>query len=252
MDSPFELLLLIAAGFAAGIINTLAGGGSLIILPLLIFMGLPPALANGTNRVAIVVQSLSGTLGFQTKGISNYPYVFYYGISATLGALLGAQIAIDIDPQSFNRILAVIMLIAGGLIVFNPQRKLSPITENQIGKSLWISIGAFFVLGIYGGFINAGIGFLIILLLHRWNQLSLVKTNATKVMIVLIYSLFALAVFAYHGQVDWVKGGGLAFGTWFGGWWASRWSVRKGDRLIRYVLLLMIGVMATRLWMDAQ
>ena len=243
-----ENIVLIVAGFVVGIINTLAGGGSLLTLPLLIFMGLPPALANGTNRIAIVVQSLSGTLGFQSKGVSNYPYVFYYGISATFGALLGAQIAVEIDPKSFNRILAVLMAVVGILIVFNPQKEQTNILENQHGKALWISIVLFFLLGIYGGFINAGIGFLIILLLHQWNHLSLVKTNATKVMLVLIYSVFALGVFAYHGQVDWIKGAWLALGTWFGAWWSSRWSVRKGDRVVRYALLVMISFMAVRLW----
>ena len=243
-----ENILLIIAGLVVGIINTLAGGGSLLILPLLIFMGLPPALANGTNRIAIVVQSLSGTLGFQSKGVSNYPYVFYYAISATLGALLGAQIAVDLDPKIFNRILALLMALVGILIVFNPQKEKRNLLERQNGKALWVSIVLFFGLGIYGGFINAGIGFLIILLLHRWNRLSLVKTNATKVLLVLIYSVFALGVFAYHGQVDWVKGAWLALGTWFGGWWSSRWSVRQGDWVVRYTLLAMICCMAVRLW----
>ena len=248
MDEISEGLLLIVVGFFAGIINTLAGGGSLFTLPVLIFLGLPPSVANGTNRIAIVVQSLGGTLGYQSKKISTFPFPIYLGVSASAGAVIGAQIALQLDGAIFNRILAVIMLIVGFLILLRHKPLSLNLTERLKGKYLMYAILGFFIIGIYGGFINAGIGIVIMIFLNRLNHLSLVKTNATKVMVVMIYSAVALALFAIDGAVDWKLGLLMALGTLFGAWWASRWSVKKGDRVIRIAMLITLFIMSVKLW----
>src|SRR6056300_1328924 len=248
MDVAFEPVFLVIIGFFAGVINTLAGGGSLFTLPALIFLGLPPQIANGTNRIAIVVQSLSGTLGYRSKGISNFPFTIYLGISACFGAYLGAQIAIDLDGSIFNTILAVIMIVVGVLILFRQKNIHLDLPERVTGKYLVWSILGFFVIGIYGGFINAGIGIVIMLFLNRFNQMNLVKTNATKVAVVLIYSSVALIIFALNDAIDWKMGAFMALGTALGAWLASRWSVKKGDRVIRYAMLFTLLIMAVKLW----
>ena len=248
MESLFEGILLVVVGFFAGIINTLAGGGSLFTLPVLIFLGLPPAIANGTNRIAIVVQSLGGALGYRSKGVHTFPFPIYLGISASIGAVIGAQIALKVDGALFNRILAVIMFIVGFLILIRRKSLALNLPERLKGKYLIYSILGFFVIGIYGGFINAGIGIVIMLFLNRLNRLSLVKTNATKVLVVMIYSAVALALFAYNDAVNWKLGSLMALGTLFGAWWASRWSVKKGDRVIRIAILVTIFIMAIKLW----
>ena len=225
METLFEGILLVVVGFFAGIINTLAGGGSLFTLPVLIFLGLPPAIANGTNRIAIVVQSLGGTFGYRSKGIHTFPFPIYLGISASIGAVIGAQIALKVDGALFNRILAVIMLIVGFLILIRRKSLAMNLPERLKGKYLFYSILGFFLIGIYGGFINAGIGIVIMLFLNRLNRLSLLKTNATKVLVVMIYSAVSLALFAYNDAVNWKLGSLMALGTLFGALWASRWSV---------------------------
>ena len=216
METLFEGILLVVVGFFAGIINTLAGGGSLFTLPVLIFLGLPPAIANGTNRIAIVVQSLGGTFGYRSKGIHTFPFPIYLGISASIGAVIGAQIALKVDGALFNRILAVIMLIVGFLILIRRKSLAMNLPERLKGKYLFYSILGFFLIGIYGGFINAGIGIVIMLFLNRLNRLSLLKTNATKVLVVMIYSAVSLALFAYNDAVNWKLGSLMALGTLFG------------------------------------
>ena len=248
MEATFQSLFLVIIGFLAGIINTLAGGGSLFTLPVLIFLGLPPHIANGTNRVALVVQSLSGALGYKSKGISSFPFTIYLGISASIGAFLGAQIAIDLDGSIFNKVLAIIMIIVGVLILFKQQKIDLNLPERLTGKYLFWSILGFFIIGIYGGFINAGIGIVIMLFLNRFNQMSLIKTNATKVAVVFIYSSIALFIFAYNDAVNWKMGFLMALGTSLGAWITSRWSVKKGDRIIRYAMLFTILIMAIKLW----
>ncbi len=248
MEEWYHYVLLVVVGFVVGFINTVAGGGSLISLPVLIFLGLPPNVANGTNRVAVAIQNLMGTAGFSSKGVSTFPFNIYLGISALFGAILGAYIAVDIKGETFNRILAIIMVIVVLIIIFKPKLKLEGLQERVTGKYLWLGIGGFFFFGIYGGFINAGLGFIIILFLHYVNQMTLVRANATKVVVVLIYTLAALAVFEMNDKVQWKVGLVLAVGNGTGAWVASRVSVNKGDGFIKTFLVVMVVIMAIKLW----
>lgn len=248
MQELWHYPLLVVVGFTVGFINTIAGGASLISLPTMIFLGLPPAVANGTNRIAILVQTAFGVAGFKSKGVSTYPFNLYLGIAAFFGSILGATIAVDIKGETFNKILAIIMMVVIVLIIFKPKASLSELAERLTGKYLIIGIIAFFCIGIYGGFLNAGIGFIIIIYLNYVHRLNLVRTNATKVAVVFIYTLAAIAVFIYNDKVDWLVGLFLAIGQGLGGWTASRFSVSKGDGFIRIFLVIMVLVMAIRLW----
>lgn len=248
MSDILQYGLLIIVGMLAGVINTLAGGGSLLTLPVLIFMGLPPNVANATNRIGIAFQALIGTAGYRSKGVSNFPFNIYLGISALIGSLIGAQIAVDIKGETFNKLLAIIMLFVVAVIVFKPKASSLQLPERLTGKYLFYAIIGFFFIGIYGGFINAGIGFIIILFLNNVNRLSLIKTNATKVSLVFIYTFGALALFAYNGKVDWSTGFVLAIGTSIGAWWSSRWSVDKGEGVIKIAMVIMVSLMSIKLW----
>ena len=248
MNDILQYGLLIIVGMLAGVINTLAGGGSLLTLPVLIFMGLPPNVANATNRIGIAFQALIGTAGYRSKGVSNFPFNIYLGISALIGSLIGAQIAVDIKGETFNKLRAIIMLFVVAVIVFKPKASSLQLPERLTGKYLFYAIIGFFFIGIYGGFINAGIGFVIILFLNNVNRLSLIKTNATKVSLVFIYTCGALALFAYNGKVDWSTGFVLAIGTSIGAWWSSRWSVDKGEGVIKIAMVIMVSLMSIKLW----
>ncbi|MBD43761.1 MAG: integrase [Flavobacteriaceae bacterium] len=248
MEEWYHYVLLIVVGFAVGFINTVAGGGTLLSLPVLIFLGLPPNVANGTNRVAILIQTAFATAGFKSKGVTTFPFNTYLGVSALLGAIIGASIAVDIDGAVFNKILAVIMIAVILIIVFKPKINLKDVHERITGKYLWLGMLTFFFFGIYGGFINAGLGFIIILFLHFFNHMSLVRANATKVAVVCIYTLSALVVFILNDKVNWAVGFVLAIGNATGAWIASRVSVNKGDGFIKTFLLVVVGIMAIKLW----
>ncbi len=248
MEAWYHYVLLIGVGFIVGFINTVAGGGSLITLPVLIFLGLPPNVANGTNRVAVVIQNALGTAGFKSKGVSTFPFNIYLGISAIFGAVLGAYIAVDLEGETFNRILAIIMIVVVLLILFKPKMKLEEIQERISGKHLWIGIIGFFFFGIYGGFINAGLGIIIILFLHYVNRMTLIRANATKVVVVFIYTVAALAVFVLNDKVNWKVGLILAIGNGTGAWVASRVSVDKGDGFIKTFMVVVVVLLAIRLW----
>jgi len=244
----FDYILLVIVGFIAGFINTIAGGGTLLTMPMLIFMGLPPSVANGTNRVAILIQTAIGVRGFKSKGVSTYPFSLYLGISALLGSLIGAQIAVDIKGDTFNKILAIIMVLVVLMILFKPKVSISDMIERTTGKHLWISIVVFFFLGIYGGFINAGIGFMMLIILPYVNRLSLVKSNATKVFTVCIYTIGAVFMFALNDKINWKYGLILAIGNASGAWISSRWSVDKGDKMVKIFVAVMISILSVKLW----
>ncbi len=246
--SPEEFVLLIGAGLFAGFINTIAGGGSLISLPLLIFMGLPSVDANASNRVAIFLQNIFAVQGFRSKGVFLFPFSLWLGISASLGAIVGAMIAVDISGALFNRILAVVMLIVMGLTILKPYL-ISKVADEHFSRqrNTW-SIIAFFGIGIYGGFIQAGVGFLVIALLTNIHGLGMAKTNSVKVMVILMYSVFALVVFFIGDKIQWDYGLTLAIGNASGGWIASRWSVNKDDKWIRLILIVTVTALAIKLW----
>jgi uncharacterized membrane protein YfcA len=242
-----NLLLLLVVGLVAGCLNTLAGGGSLLSLPVLIFLGLPPNVANATNRVAIVLQNIFAVQGFKSKGVSVYPFNLWLGISAFCGAIVGAFLAVDIDEEVFNRILAVVIVAVVVYMGINPLKNINK-PENMGKKATITSIIIFFFVGIYGGFIQAGVGYLMIMALTLVNGFSLVKTNSIKVFVALTYTLVALGIFIYYGIVNWEFGIPLAIGNATGGWLASRWSVNKGDNWIRYIVMVTASAFAIKLF----
>jgi uncharacterized protein len=235
------------AGILAGFINTLAGGGSLLTLPILIFLGLPTAVANGTNRIAIIAQCTFAVAGFKKKGVSNFKLSLLLSIPAILGAIIGAYFAVDISDILFKRVLAVIMLLVLGLILWNPSQNSSG-NSNSLGRrQLITAMIVFFFIGIYGGFIQVGVGFIIIAALTTITKFNLVVTNSHKVFIAGIYTVFALIVFAFNGKVCWEIGLCLAAGMGLGGWIGSHWAVAKGERWIRVVLAICVVAMVIKL-----
>lgn len=242
-----DILILLVAGTFAGFINTIAGGGSLLTMPVLIFMGLPSVDANGTNRVAIFIQNIFSTLGFKSKGVQLFPFTFWVAIPAVAGALVGANIALDIPDELFNKILSVVMVLVALATIFKPKIAIdtkSLMTKKRTG----ISMILFFFIGIYGGFIQAGTGFLIISALGLVHRMGMAQINGVKVFVIMSYTVVALLTFYLNGNIWWTYGLTLAVGNSTGGWIASRWSVKQSDKLIRIILLIMIGVLSVKVW----
>ena len=132
--------------------------------------------------------------------------------------------------------------------VFTKKNKGQDVGERMDRKHIFIGILSFFFIGIYGGFIQAGVGFIIIAALTSINKFSLVKTNSAKVFVVMIYTLAALIIFIIEGKVDWGYGIVLAIGNSTGSWTASRLSVKKGDKWIKWFIVVTVVALAIKLW----
>ncbi len=244
-----DFFMTVGVGLLAGVINTMAGGGSLLSMPLLIFMGLPPNVANATNRLAIFSQNVFGVAGFKSKGVSDFRYGTLLSITAIAGALIGAKVAVDISGVLFNKILAVVMVL---VVIMTVTGKLKPKglkQENTSRRARIIGFITFFFIGIYGGFIQAGVGFLIIAALTSINGFNLVKVNSIKMFVILLYTIGALGVFIYEDKLNWTYGIVLAIGNSTGAWFASRWSVDKGEKVVKIFLLIAVIGLAIKLWL---
>ncbi|HKL26834.1 MAG TPA: sulfite exporter TauE/SafE family protein [Desulfuromonadales bacterium] len=242
----WQVPALILAGTVAGFLNILAGGGSLLTLPLLIFMGLPAATANGTNRIAIFCQNIFAITGFRKKGVFPIRLALLCTPPALIGSYLGANLAITVDEETFRRLLALIMLGVLVFITLDPARKLRQQKVSMTPWRLAFLMISFFGVGVYGGFVQAGVGFLIItaLLIHG---LDLVNINAVKVLVIFAFTMVALAVFIRHGQIDYGLGLALAAGNSLGGWVGTHVAVTRGHDWIKRFVSLTVLVFALKL-----
>lgn len=241
-------IIVILTGVASGFLNVNAGGGSLITMPVLIFLGLPSAVANGTNRIALMVQNIIAISNFKSKGFFDWKLSVILALPAVIGSILGSSLAISMSSEVFNKILALVMLIILGLIIWNPQKKLDGKKEGITKKNKIIGAIVFFFVGIYGGVIQAGVGFIIIAALTLITGQSLIKINSMKVLIVAIYMSLSLLIFILNGKVNWIYGLCLAAGNGLGGYLGSNFSVRKGDKWIKVILVGAVVIMSAKLF----
>jgi uncharacterized membrane protein YfcA len=247
MDSTWlRVVWVLVAGLVAGYVNTMAGGGSFITLAALELAGLPAMTANGTNRIAIEIQSILGILGFKSKGMADWKLSLHFAIPALLGAILGAFVVIDLPEEVFHRVLGVALLLMLAVVIFNPKRLLREREVEMTPGRRLVGYVVLFLVGIYGGAIQAGVGFLLTFALVAVGGMGLVRTNSHKAFIVGLYTLAALAVFVVGGHVHLLYGILMGAGGGLGAWIASRLSVEKGEKVVKPVLIVMLLVMAVR------
>jgi hypothetical protein len=244
MPEYLNLIILFGVGVIAGVINIMAGGGSSLTLPALIFLGLDGATANGTNRVGILIQSIFATLSFRKEKITGLNLSLRLAAFTIPGAILGALIAVRMTDRWFEIILGIIMI---GVIIsmLIPQSK-NLVTTTE-GQKTWLIYPIMFAIGFYGGFVQVGVGFLIMAALYHLLKINLVFVNMHKVFITLIFTIPALLIFIWTDNVDWLLGLVLAAGNGVGGWWAARISVKGGEKVIRYVMIVAIFIIALKL-----
>lgn len=242
---PLHILFIALGGLVAGILNVAAGGGSMITVPLLIFSGLPPTVANGTNRVAIALQNVGALSGFRRHGLTPGRRSVRLLIPTVLGAAAGAAFATDIDETTMRRAIGLILVV---MLIPLLRRRPKPAADGPVdpprGLRYW---PLYFVVGAYGGFIQIGVGFFYLTLFVGMLGMDLVRANVLKVFFVLVYTCLALVLFAVNGQVDWAAGLVLAAGQTAGGWLGARLAVTRGESWIRAILIVAVLASAIQL-----
>jgi len=242
----WQLALLAATGVAAGFLNVMAGGGSLLSVPIMLFLGLPGPVANGTNRISIIAQNIVAVRTFFRRGFSDFRLSLTLTACAIPGAVLGALVGVQLDGEWFDRILALVMLAVLVTMQFGGGKRSEAPKEITPRRLLAGHILMFFA-GCWGGFIQIGVGFILMPIMHRVMGLDLVRTNMHKVFIALSYNLVALAIFASAVSIHWAFGGALAAGNALGGYLGARFAVHGGEVWIRRVLTAVLLVFIAKL-----
>jgi uncharacterized membrane protein YfcA len=238
-------LLLFAGGLAAGFTNTIAGGGSLITLPVLVLTGLPADIANGTNRVAVFCQNAVAVSVFGRKRVRILPPLDI-AVWSVLGALIGAQIAVQVPRHVLERIFGGALAALTLLMLVRSARPAASSSPRRWGRA-WVRALVFFVVGLWGGFAQVGVGFFLLYALAMLTPLRLLEANAIKNFMVLLHTVPSLVVFAWHGQVALVPGLTVGLGSAIGAYLAAHFAVRKGEHVLRALVALF--AIAAAVWL---
>lgn len=233
---------MLAAGALAGFINTLAGSGSAITLPLLTFLGLPATVANGTNRIGAIVQTLTAARGFHKSGNMPTQNVAWLAVPALLGAIIGALIAVELDEWTMNLFLGCLMIVLLFIVLLNPKKWLINQLPDSKRVKRWSNVLLFFLIGIHGGFVQAGVGVLLLTALVMSAGYGVIHGNGVKLLIVLAFTIPIFPLFVYYGQVHWFVGGLMAVGQSIGALVATRFAVRyeNANIWVRRLLIVVI------------
>lgn len=235
---PHTLLLAAVpvTGFVAGFVNTLAGSGSLLTLPILILLGLPANVANGTNRVGVVLQNIVAVATFRRRRALPLAGSWKLIVPAVAGALAGAALAVDLDEALLRRMIGVLLLVLLAVMLLNPERWMAAHAAPR--KPRWfVEVPLFFLIGVYGGFIQVSVGLFLLAGLVLGAGYETVGANALKNLIVLVFTLAALVVFVINDQVDWMLGLLLGLGQAAGAWTAAHVAVARGAGLVRWAVV---------------
>jgi uncharacterized membrane protein YfcA len=246
--TAFEVIALIISGLFVGFINTLAGGATIISLSIFMMFGLPANVANGTNRIAAFLQTLVAVGSFKKQKILEEKKGIKLGIPAAIGSIIGAKIAIDLDEKIIEKAVAVIMLIMLVFILYKPKRWLKQNDELVAKKVSIFQIILFFFIGVYGGFIHAGVGYLLIAGVVVSAGYDLVKANAIKNLIVLMYVPFTLLIFIISNQVNYKYGLIHAIGNIIGAYFASKFAVSWGPNFVKWLMVVVILFLSAQMF----
>jgi len=243
-----SITILIGSGIIAGFINTLAGGGTVVSFSAFMFLGLPPMVANGTVRLSVIFQNTTAVVYFQKNKLIDWPKVFWLGIPIVLGSIVGAVIAGFMSNEWFRYVFAGVIVLFGISMLFNPDRYIYEKTDLVNRKLSVLQYLIYFLIGIYGGFIHAGIGYVLLAALVLSNGYDLFNANVLKNVLVLLYVPFSLLVFALQGNVYWSFGLIHAIGNIIGAGLAAYLALKRGASFIRYIVLALIVVVVLQLF----
>jgi len=236
MDTLY-IVLLIVSGIVAGFVNTVAGGGSIFTLPALMLLGMPADIANGTNRIGVFLQSLAGVRGFRLHGKLDQKAIMPILLPTVAGSLIGSWVASVIPVEVLKPVLLGTMIAMTLLIVLKPgtlpavDEQILTLKEKPI-VNLWL-----FLAGLYGGFVQAGVGFILLTALAGVLRYDLVRANALKMLCTLVFGGVALLVFIVQGQVLWVPGLILGASTIIGVQLSVRFAISAKQQTLKWILL---------------
>lgn len=239
--------IVFAAGLVAGFINTFAGSGTAINYFLFSMLGIPLTVANGTVRMGVIMQSLANSVQFFRKGQLDLAKGLFISVPVTVGSILGAEIAININIKIFERVIGIVIILMIFLLFYNPDRWIKGKQGGSTRKVRWWHLIIYFLIGVYGGFIHIGVGIFLMVAFVWISGYDLIKAAALKMLVVLVYTPFVFVIFVSNNQVEYVIGLITGAGNLLGGMWAARLAFKWGAGFIRWLLVFILSLFSLKL-----
>ena len=218
----------------------------MLTLPVLMMMGMPADVANATNRVGVLMQSVAGAKGFSDQDRLDRSSILPVLLPTVLGALLGSLLASYLPVWLLKPVLLVSMITIALVMLLRPEAVAPPEgTKAFTLKEKPIAALGLFFAGVYGGFVQAGVGFILIAALAGGLRLDLVRTNAMKTVCTAVFAGVALVVFALRGQVWWLPGAVLAIGSIAGAMLSVRFAINVSQNTLKWILFVMVSLTCT-------
>ena len=240
----YQYFIAVGGGFLAGVLNAIAGFGSVVTLSIMIeFMGMPANLANGTNRINMFSQTALSSFAYFRQGKLDFSKCKLAVALSFVGAMFGVILALNISNDAFREVFRYLLIVMFLAVLVNPKRWIHK-TDPDFKMNRWLSIPLFFILGFYGGFIQMGMGLFTLIVLVLIAKFNLVEANALKVFIIALYTFVLIFIFNYKGLVKWEIGLTFAFGQGLGGYLAAHYASKypKADVWIYRILILTVMV----------
>ncbi|MDF1547617.1 MAG: sulfite exporter TauE/SafE family protein [Bacteroidales bacterium] len=241
------LSIVFIAGFLAGFINTFAGSGTAINYFLFAILGMPMNVASGTVRLGVIMQAIANSIQFYKKGQLDLVKGLFISIPVTLGSIIGAEIAVNIDIRIFEKVIGLALLFMLFLLFYNSDRWIKGKKILSTRKVTIWHLVAYFLIGIYGGFVHIGVGIFLMTAFVWISGYDLVKAAAIKIFVVLIYTPFVFAVFIANDQVEYIIGIVTGLGNLAGGMLAANLALKWGANFVRYMLILFLTIFSLKL-----
>ena len=242
-----DAILWFAAAFAAGAINSIAGGGTLVTVPTMIWLGMPAINANATSTVALWPGSLSGAWGFRRELADADRRIFALVVPSLIGGLAGAMLLERTPADLFERIIPVLILFATGLFMAQePLQRRFNLTTMHDARSHWLSWTMFFqlVVGIYGGYFGAGIGIMMLAALSLMGHTDIHQMNGVKNLLAVAINGIAIAYLASTDLILWPQALLMAVGAIAGGVGGAGAARRVGRAAVRRIVVIVGLAMA--------
>ena len=244
-----QYLLFFSLGLIVSVINSLAGGGSTLSLPILIFLGLPPTVANGTNRIGLIVGNLSSMLNLKKHGYLYMPVFKQLFLPTLIGSILGVLALVQMSDKLFQAILALVIFF----VVFMTHLKkdiLGKAPDSPPTKRSFKGFLGFIVIGIYGSIVQVGVGFLQIFAISKYSGLSLIQVNTLKSALTSVFLVISTIGLALSGKILWDVALIMALGAWVGGYIGSSLQRKHGNQFIEKSITIISLLMACYLLYD--
>ena len=252
-----DYVIALVGALLAGGINTLSGNGSAITLTILMeLLGLPPDVANGTNRVGVLANGIGGSFAFHKAGRftdqseAKKQEMWRIVIITSLGACLGIYLSLIVSNAAYKSVFRYLLVVMLVVVLIKPKRWLI-VQENKPPFPLWLTVILFFTLGIYGGFIQMGMGVFFLAIMVLAAHYEIIQANVIKVFVVMVYTILAVAIFAWNDLIDWRIGALMAVGQLVGGYLTARFATthpKAGLYAYRLLIVVIIGAITKAFW----